>query len=48
MTAQEPEKRPIFFWVMVAAAGLYLAVRLVEGLICVVAWLGLGTCPWNI
>jgi hypothetical protein len=42
-----PEKRPLFFWFMVIAVGIYLAIRLVEGGLCVTAWFGWGTCPWS-
>lgn len=48
MSEEPQEKSPILFWVIVVAAGLYVAVRLVEGLICVAAWLGWGTCPWSV
>lgn len=47
MTDQQMEKRPIFFWVVVILAALYLAVRLVEGVLCVASWLGWGRCPWG-
>lgn len=48
-SANDPDrsKRQVLFWVMVLLAGLYLAVRLAEGLMCVAAWLGLGSCPWS-
>ncbi len=45
----EPDtaKQPVFFWVVVLLAGIYVAVRLVEGALCVAAWLGWGSCPWS-
>ena len=43
---QEAEKRSRFFWFMVVAVGIYLAIRLVEGLLCLASWLGWGSCPW--
>jgi hypothetical protein len=43
----QPEKRPLFFWLMVVTVGLYLGVRLIEGVLCVTAWLGWGSCPWS-
>ncbi len=47
MTDPQPEKRPLFFWFMVITVGIYLAIRLVEGLLCVGAWMGWGSCPWS-
>ena len=47
MIEPQPEKRPLFFWFMVVVVGLYLAVRLVEGLLCLGSWLGWGSCPWS-
>lgn len=32
---------------MVVAVGIYLAVRMVEGGLCVISWLGWGSCPWD-
>ena len=47
MNEQPQEKRPVFYWFMVIVVGLYLVIRLVEGLLCVGAWLGWGSCPWS-
>ncbi len=47
MSEPADDKRPVFFWVMVVLAGLYLTVRLVEGVLCFVSWLGWGSCPWG-
>ncbi|MCJ7753246.1 MAG: hypothetical protein MUP13_01640 [Thermoanaerobaculales bacterium] len=47
MTEPEPEQRPLFYWILVVAVGIYLAVRMFEGGLCVVSWLGWGTCPWS-
>lgn len=41
-----PEKQPVFFRLMMGAVGIYVAVRLVEGALCVASWLGWGSCPW--
>ena len=46
MTEPQPEKRPVFFWFMVVAVGIYVAVRLVEGAMCFASWVGWGSCPW--
>ena len=47
MTDSQSEKRPLFFWFMIVVAGIYLAIRLVEGVLCLGAWLGWGSCPWG-
>jgi hypothetical protein len=47
LTEPEPEQRPLFYWIMVVAVGIYLAVRMVEGGLCVISWLGWGSCPWG-
>ncbi|MCP4222323.1 MAG: hypothetical protein GY773_03145 [Actinomycetia bacterium] len=47
MTEPQAEKRPLFFYFIVVLAGFYLVVRLVEGVLCLAAWLGWGSCPWS-
>lgn len=34
------EHAPLGFWIFVVLAGLYLAVRLVQGIVWLVDWLG--------
>ncbi len=47
MAEQEEGRRPILFVVTLIAIGLYLAIRLFEGAVCLGDWLlDWGTCSW--
>lgn len=40
-------KRPIGYIVILVLVGLYLSVRLIEGVVCIGDWLfDWGTCSW--
>ena len=45
--AEVGSKRPIGYIVILVLVGLYLSIRLVEGVICVGDWVfDWGTCSW--
>ena len=47
MAESEEGRRPFLFIVTLILVGLYLAIRLIEGAVCLGDWLfDWGTCSW--